>query len=175
MMKVAIVGAFCTGKSTLFNKFREINTDWAYAPEAAREFFDANPVDLKDRLKLELQSQIQLKAKQYETEALLSQKNVLCDGSVITPAIYLKARNADSAAKKLIENYSDWFDTYSLFVLTSPEDMPYIRDDIWLENVETRLKMHEEYEAFIKSCHFNYIVVHGLIEERYRQLLLTLK
>jgi nicotinamide riboside kinase len=172
-MKIAIVGAFGTGKTTLFDLYRKRHQqeqNWAFAPEAARLFFNAHAADVSKRMEASTQSDIQALAKDLELQATKTNLNVLCDGSVFTPALYLKARGATIVADQLIREYSNWLKTYDLFVLASPVTITYQKDDVRIEDEDIRAKMHAAYIEFLKNTSSDYISVEGQPEERYLQL-----
>jgi nicotinamide riboside kinase len=172
-MKIAIVGAFGTGKTTLFDLYRQKHQqdhDWVFAPEAARLFFNAHPADISKRMEVSIQRDIQAFAKDLEIQAAKTNLNILCDGSVFTPALYLKARGATEVADQLIQECSNWLKTYDLFVLTSPVTVTYQKDDVRIEEEDIRAKMHAAYIEFLKSTSSEYITVEGQPEERYLQL-----
>ena len=98
-------------------------------------------------------------------------ENILCDGCVFSPAIYLAARGEDLGSRDLIEQYLTWFETYDLFLLTTPRGVPFVRDSVRIETAAMRMAMHRAFVDFLYANKAKLIELNGSVDERLKTVL----
>ena len=169
--KLAFVGAFCAGKTTLFNAFKQRlqgNPRFAFVEEAARTFLQKNPFPLAERNSLDVQREIQEFIIENERKASVANASIiLCDSSVLTTSIYLRAMGDRKGSFELLKEIEFWLPTYNSFLLLDPTDVPYERDSIRQESEEQRQRNHEAYIELFAQKHIPYQLISGTLSERF--------
>lgn len=170
MIKIAFVGAGGTVKTTLIDGLREKyrgENDVAFVEEAARKYFEKNPVPEDERRNIEVQGAIQKWAEANEQKAVESgAKLVFCDRSVIDTVCYLIAGGQNEDAENLYQNVVDWVPSYNKIYILDPVGVPMENDAVRTENEEMRTKLHQAFIEFFEQKDIAYELLSGSVQER---------
>ena len=106
--KIAFVGTSCTGKTTLFECYRDrYSGDGGalFVEEASRAYFQDNP-NIEDRFSVRVQGEIQQLALRSEMDARRRGANVVfCDRSVVDAVAYVWASGDIGSVSPRSSNY----------------------------------------------------------------------
>ena len=177
--KIALVGAACVGKTTLFNSLREAlgkRSDVVFVSEVARDFFQQNPTDPSGVFSPSVQSRLQDLILEREQQAhALEPAFIICDRSVLDCPVHLKAMGDEEGANNLLEHVRSWLPTYNCFLLLDPKDVPYQQDEVRRESEKTRNSIHETFIYFFQQHNIPFRVLSGSLEERMQIVQETLR
>lgn len=156
--KLALIGAFCSGKTTLFNELKQrLQGDprFAFVEEASRMFLQTNHFTLDERNSMAVQRKIQDYIIENERAAYATKAPIiLCDSSVLTTSMYLQCMGDSEGSLELLSAIEFWLPTYTSFLLLDPGDIPYKKDFIRQESEEQRQRNHEAYiKLFAQKIH----------------------
>lgn len=173
LAKIALVGASCTGKTSLFDTYRQQYAGQSprvtFVSEAAREYFQTH--SLPDRFTQEVQRDIQLLMLKNEEAAPKENCDIiLCDSSTIDPAIYTLAFGDSEGAEALISQINFWLPTYTKFLLLNPADVPFENDEVRNESEKDRENIHQTFIKLFTEKNIPYEVLSGSLEERVAKL-----
>ena len=183
IIKVAIIGAECTGKTTLAQNLTALyRTKYpaAFVPEALRLFVE----NQKRTPKAEEQALIALEQKNLEKELasklILEHENpelvfLFCDTTPLLTGIYSEVvfGATDQGVKKIAQNHD-----YDLTLFTQI-DFPWKSDGIQRDGPLAQAKVHYRIQAKLDSLKIPYRIVSGDVQkrlqitEKYIQELLT--
>ena len=154
---MALIGAFGSGKTTLFNALKQrLQHDprFAFVEEASRKYLENNHLSIVERNSLNIQSKIQefiieseLKVRAFNTSI------IICDSSVLTTSMYLRAMGDIEGSVELFRAIEFWLPTYDSFLLLDCADVPYTQDAIRQESEEQRQSNHEAYIELFAQKH----------------------
>ena len=168
---MAFVGAFCSGKTTLFKGFKQkLQGDprFAFVEEAARMFLRNNPSSLAERNSLDVQRKIQECIIENERKAYtVNAAIILCDSSALTTSMYLRGMGDRKGSFELLKAIEFWLPTYESFLLLNPTGVPYEKDQIRQESEEQRQRNHEAYIKLFAQKHLPYQLISGTLPERF--------
>jgi nicotinamide riboside kinase len=170
LLKIAIVGAECTGKSILakglsdyFSEYH--SSDWV--PEYLRFF-----VEESQRTPLAFE-QILIAREQKALEARLEQSLqnsskdsdyalLFCDTTPLLTSIYSRVifGKADSLVDQIAEQHD-----YDLTLLTQI-DLPWVSDGVQRDGPKTQTAVHEMLQMRLKELQIPYQMITGLFEQR---------
>jgi len=171
-VKIAFVGTSHTGKTTLFEFYRQKlgnDSKIAFVKEASRLFFQTNAVD--NRFSAETQGKIQEIILKNEKEAhKLRSAIILCDRSVIDAVVYVRAQGDKQGAEQLLRKIQFWLPTYDKFLLFDPADIPYRKDSVRQEDEQTRQRFHKAFLDFFSETGISYELISGNLEERIKKI-----
>lgn len=168
-IKIALIGTSCTGKTTITKAFQNVsNPDIGIVHEAAREYFES--VHAAERFSFNDQKNIQNLVMKREREMGSKYKMILCDRSVLCPIMYTIANGDRKGGEALFERAQLWISSYKHFFLLDPYEVPYTQDSIRRESENFRLKVHEEYLAFLKEKEIQYTLIKGSLEKRINKI-----
>ena len=175
MKKIAFVGTSCTGKSTLCRSF-SLDASVAIVPEAARDYFAQHPIPAALRFSFAVQGAIQRRIVNSEAEAeRLGQENkILCDRSVLDPAVYTLFGGNPSGSQLLLSHARRFLSSYSRIVVLDPDDIPYTQDQIRTENADDRMTVHYLFLECFTRWSIDFSVLSGTADERANQVMLWL-
>jgi nicotinamide riboside kinase len=171
-VKLAIVGASSTGKTTIWNELREkyqSASHIAFVHESAREFFQQNKVakhfvlDVQEKI---LQLALSNEQKTYD----LHPKIILTDTSALEVIFYTKVSGDTEGANMLLEKVRPWIRTYTKFLLLNPEDVQFENDEIRLESKEVRDNIHTLMVDFYHKERLPFELISGTIPERKKRI-----
>lgn len=168
-LKIALVGTSSAGKTAVLEtlqKQHKNNPAISFVADGARVFFEENP-NLTDRFSAETQDKIQSRALENERQAhLMNPKIIVCDRSVIDAVVYVKSTGDRIGAKTLFERILYWLPTYKKFLLLDPAEVPFSKDSIRKEDIETREKFHRAFLDFFQETRIPYELLQGTLEQR---------
>ena len=165
--KIALIGTSCVGKTSVANEMKKIFGEERILDEGAREYFER--VKPSKRFTLEHQKEIQDFV--IRKEKNLSNKDVLiCDRSIICPVIYTRANGDKKGSEFLHERVIDWIPTYSKLFLLDPYGVPYKKDSVRNEEESFRMRVHDEYVAFLREKDIQYTLINGTLKNRVFQI-----
>lgn len=174
VQKIALIGAFCSGKTTLFHELqwrRRGDPRFAFVEEASRRFLQLNNFSLIERNSIDVQRKIQNFIIESERAAYATNVPIiLCDSSVLTTSMYLQCMGDREGSLELLQAVEFWLPTYTEFLLLDPTDVPYVKDPIRLENEELRQRNHEAYLELFARKHIPYQLVGGTLAERLQKV-----
>jgi NadR type nicotinamide-nucleotide adenylyltransferase len=162
IVRVAILGAESTGKSTLAAALAgRYRTLWV--PEYLREF-----VETRRRTPHE-NEQLVIATTQVEREATaarLARRVLFCDTTPLMTAIYSRFYwgRVDPRLDALARN-----STYDFTIVTAP-DGPWIADGLQRESEAVRQTIHENLLATLEGLAIPFLLVAGGLEQRLRQV-----
>jgi nicotinamide riboside kinase len=174
VQKVALIGAFCTGKTTLFHELkwrRRGDPRFAFVEEASRRFLQLNNFSLVERNSIDVQRKIQNFIIDSERTAYATNASIiLCDSSALTTSMYLQCMGDREGSLKLLKAIEFWLPTYTAFLLLDPSDVPYVKDSVRLENEDQRQRNHEAYLELFARKHIPYQLIGGTLTERLQKV-----
>jgi nicotinamide riboside kinase len=159
-VRINIIGAECTGKTTLANSL----ADYFKSPlvgEYAREYVRecTNPINSNDVLNIANQ-QIS------EFESIFNSKMVIYDTSLITSVIWLYDKFKITSIPLHTTFLNQHFD---ITILCYP-DLPWVKDD--QRSDENRLMdIHRLYVNYLETNNKDFFLVTGIGEERFNNAL----
>jgi NadR type nicotinamide-nucleotide adenylyltransferase len=162
ILRVAILGAESTGKSTLAEALAaHYRTLWV--PEYLRDF-----VEIHQRTPHE-DEQLFIAATQVEHEAAAAASAatlLFCDTTPLMTAIYSRFywSRVDARLDGLARNRS-----YDFTVVTAP-DTPWVADGLQRESAAVRQAIHEQLLAMLDLLNTPYLLAAGDLEQRVRQV-----
>ena len=170
IIKIAILGAECTGKTTLAKKLTELYQNKypsTFIPEAVRLFVEENNRTPKE----EEQAAIAQRQKQLESElaAQLIQDHqnsefilLFCDTTPLLTGIYSEIifGAADSTVKKIAQDHH-----YDLTLFTQI-DFPWKSDGIMRDSPLAQAKVHYRIQAKLDSLKLPYEIISGNLNKR---------
>jgi nicotinamide riboside kinase len=159
MEKIAIVGAECTGKSTLLNALgaflpERLNRPVIVLPELLREFCnrESRTPTKHEQLPL-INSQIELENSFRSADSSL----LLSDCAPITIAIYSQIYFQDMSLMEVASNHHQ---TYGLTLVTSP-DIGWQADGIMRDGADIQQQFHQLLLAWITKHQIKTIPISG--------------
>jgi nicotinamide riboside kinase len=171
-IKLAIVGASSTGKTTLFSqlqKFYKQKKDIVFVHESARQFFLENPDQIE--FTRPVQGKILDLVFENEKKALEHHpKLIITDTSAIETALYTKVNGDEEGATLLLETIRPWIATYNKFLLLNPHDVKFENDSIRKETKAVRDEIHQLILDFYHKEHLPFVFISGTIPERIKRL-----
>lgn len=162
MKKVAVIGAICSGKTTLVNSYADSNYV-SIVPDSGRLYLSSHTV--VDRSSLEFQMSLLAFIKHLESQANHNLV-VLCDGCIISPIVHMMAHGMTKEAMVITENLKDHIATYNHFLLLDIDHIPYVRDDIRNESIDFRKNLQTSYIKLVKELKLPYTLLGGTLAER---------
>lgn len=178
VQKMALIGAFCSGKTTLFDELKrrlQEDTRFAFVEEASRKFLQINHFSLVERNSIDVQRRIQDFIVESEREAYTKNASIiLCDSSVLTTSMYLQCMGDKEGSLELLKAVEFWLPTYTTFLLLDPTDVLFVKDSIRQENDEQRQRNHEAYLELFAQKQIPYQLIKGTLHERLQQVVALL-
>lgn len=167
----ALIGASATGKTTLFRSLRSCDPpNVAFAPEAARLYYEQHLVSKKDRPSYENQIQIQAKFLEILQAAIAEEKDtIITDCSPLSSVYYAMLGDDQEKVAKLTNNIREYLPLYTLFLLLNPADIDYQydpNDPVRQETNEERLQVHQNILSVLESLALPFLLISGSVEER---------
>lgn len=167
--KFALVGATCTGKTSIINHLKEKyknNPKIVFVEEGARAYFAANP-NIIDRGAWEVQTGIRDYVFNNERKAGEKSPTILvCDRSIIDSAVYMEAHGDSQGAEELFKSIIKWVPTYNKILMLDPAEVPYKVDEIRTEGEDFRNHVHDTFVNFFERNNIKYEKVSGTLQER---------
>jgi NadR type nicotinamide-nucleotide adenylyltransferase len=161
LIKIALVGPECTGKTTLAQALAE---SWGepFVPEFSREYLEKlgrnyNQDDLLEIAKGQLE-------KEYEIAENASQY-LICDTNTLVVKIWAEVRFGRAQnwiERQFLEK------PYQLYVLCGC-DIPWVQDEL-RENPDDRVELYDHYKKALVRTGKRFIEVHGPVDERVRKI-----
>jgi len=165
--KSALIGTSCVGKTSVANEMKKIFGEERILEEGAREYFERFKPN--ERFTLEHQKEIQDFVISKE-KRLLTQDILICDRSIICPIIYTRANGDKKGSEFLYQRVIDWIRTYKKLFLLDPHEVPYQKDSVRNEALSFRMKVHDEYVAFLREKDIQYTLIKGSLKNRVSQI-----
>jgi len=165
--KIALIGTSCVGKTSVANEMKKIFGEERILEEGAREYFERFKPN--ERFTLEHQKEIQDFVISKE-KRLLTQDILICDRSIICPIIYTRANGDKKGSEFLYQRVIDWIRTYKKLFLLDPHEVPYQKDSVRNEALSFRMKVHDEYVAFLREKDIQYTLIKGSLKNRVSQI-----
>lgn len=171
-IKLAIVGASSTGKTTLISQLQQSyagNRDIAFVHESARQFFLENPDQIE--FTRQVQEKILALVLHNEQKALgQNPKIIVTDTSAIETALYTKVNGDEEGATLLLEEIRPWIHTYTKFLLLNPDDVTFENDEVRKETKAVRDQIHRLIVDFYHQEHLPFALISGTIPERLKRV-----
>lgn len=170
MKKIALVGAGCVGKTTLFEALKTDfppDRDNAYVEEAARQYFSEHDLTEAERFSLANQSDIQIHTLAAEQEAAsLEPRLIVCDRSVLDACVYVAATGDEEGGELLLNRVRTWIPTYTGIYVLDPADVPFQSDLQRREDVSMRAHLHETFLGFFALHDIPFELLVGSLDDR---------
>ena len=165
--KIALIGTSCVGKTSVANQIKKTLGEDKILNEGAREYFERfKPTN---RFTLDHQQKIQDfvidKEKRHSNNDIL-----ICDRSIICPIIYTRTNGDVTGSEFLYKRVIDWIPTYTNLLLLDPYEVPYKKDSVRNEQNSFRMKVHDEYIAFLQEKDIQYTLIKGSLAERIKKV-----
>ncbi len=173
ILKIALVGATCTGKTTILNALKEKfvhQNDIKFIDEGARAFYEMHP-RIKDRGSWRTQAKIRDWVVEDEVRIESQEpKVIICDRSVLDSVIYLNAYQNYDNANKMLNSIRQHLSSYNEYVMLDPKDVSYKKDSIRTESPEFRMKVHELFLDYFKENNIRYTLLSGTLDQKINYL-----
>lgn len=162
-LRVAVVGAECTGKSTLCEALAAtLGAIWV--PEHLRAWCDREGRTPARHEQAEiLAEQIRLEERALADAAERGVRWVLCDSAPVVTALYSAHFFGDES---LLEPASRHHATYALTVLTSARDMPWEADGIQRDGPHVRALFDEMLRTWLSGTPLRRLEARGSLDAR---------
>lgn len=165
--KIALIGTSCVGKTSVANEMKKIFGEERILDEGAREYFER----FKPNERFTLEHQREIQDFVIDKEKKLSNKDILiCDRSIICPIIYTRANGDKKGSEFLYQRVIDWIRTYKKLFLLDPHEVPYKKDSVRNEAFSFRMRVHDEYVAFLREKDIQYTLIKGSLDERIKRI-----
>lgn len=160
MIRIAIFGSECTGKTTLAQRLAiHYNTLWVH--EYSREYCLIKPeLDITDVIPI-MQGQIALEAKAAAAAAQAYKPLIICDTIPLSSIVYSQYYNGN--VPEQAEQYLTFH--YHAYLLTNI-DIPWEDDDVRGENINRPL-MHQLFEQSLVQRGIPYSLLTGNYAQRF--------
>lgn len=166
LVKIALVGPECTGKTTLAEAL-SVAWEEPYVPEFSREYLEHlgrnyNQDDLLEIAKGQLE-------KEYEIAEGAS-KFLICDTNTLVVKIWAEVRFGRAQnwiERQFLEK------PYHLYILCGCE-IPWVEDPL-RENPDDRVELYDLYKKALVRAGKRFIEVDGTVEERKKKVVSALK
>lgn len=171
-IKLAIVGASSTGKTTLLTHLEEkyrSNPQIAFVHESARQFFNENQVDTP----FDFENQKKILELALLNEQLAAETNprvILTDTSALEVMFYTRVQGDEKGYESLRKRLAEYIPTYTKFLLMNPEDVQFENDEVRRENKHTRDKIHSMLVDFYHQERLPFDLISGTILERQKRI-----
>ena len=165
------MGAPGSGKTTLLNELKLAYHDDSgviFVEEAARQFFEENPIPTEEREDYNVQRRIQDRVLRNEVDATRFKlpKALVTDRTAIDPAVYSFVVGDKVGAQRLMDRVAYWLPTYSHLFVLNVDDINHTTDGVRYEGNERRQRIHEAFLGFLALNEIEYQVLSGSLEER---------
>lgn len=165
IIRVAVVGPECTGKSTLSQQLA-LHYKTCFVPEFAREYLAGlnRPYTIHD-IEAISKGQMQLEDKRVASADTI----LICDTNLVVTKIWAEFK---------YHSCPDWIKDnvrlrkYAIHLLTFP-DIPW-EDDPLREHPHLRNELFELYRKELDSLEVNYTIISGKAEDRLKQAIKAL-
>lgn len=162
MYRIAFIGPESTAKSSLCSQLA-LHYDTEWVPEFSREYISKlnRPYTFDDVLHC-----IKMQLEEEKKVIQRNSKLIFTDNEVINGMVWLLDK---------YNVYPEWVETtinegpYDLYLLTYP-DIDFIADEV-RENETRRMYFYEWYKRELEKRNFNYRIITGSGEERFRNTL----
>lgn len=172
-IKLAIVGASSTGKTTLLTRLEDYyraNPAISFVHESARQFFNENQVDTP--FDFENQEKIlELALLNEKLAAETEPKIIVTDTSALEVMFYTKVQGNEEGYALLRKKIDRYIPTYTKFLLMNPDDVVFENDAIRREDKHTRDKIHSMLVNFYHQEQLPFILISGTIPERQKRII----
>lgn len=161
---VCLVGAECTGKTTLAHNLAQ-HFSGLWVPEYLREFCQTQGRTPRcDEQQHILQTQLAQEEAALAQAAQQGKAFVFCDTPALLTAIYSAHYFSDPS---LLPQARAWQSHYALTLLLSP-DLPWVADGAQRDGVEVQSAVHAQLLRELQTLPFPYVVVSGQGADRVR-------
>ena len=172
VVKFALVGAQCVGKTTILDLLKKKfcnDLSIVFVEEGARLFFESNPqiIERSADVQAQIQSFVLEREKAVYTPRV---KTIVSDRSVIDPVVLAGIWDTHENAVKLHTNITDWLSTYTLFFILSHKGVPSIAEPKRKETQAERIAIHEGLIQYCKINHLPYLEITGNLEQRVKKI-----
>ncbi len=174
MKKIALVGASCTGKTTLFEALRTHYADHpqiAFAEEAARKYFSEHITP--DHLRRTVKVQWGIMQAVMANEAAATKPNtelLICDRSLLDAHVFTYTGIDKKGAEALFQKVLPQMASYTKFYILNPADVPYKTDGIRLESEAVRMQIHANFMKAFEKYQLNFELISGTIQEKLQKI-----
>jgi nicotinamide riboside kinase len=186
MKKIVLCGTISSGKTTTLNCLRAIfdnlNTmDRTIADpgplvhfvgEAARTVFETFPALARDSHTTDLRIAHKIMANEMAILADTRSQTLVCDRSIADVFAFARTHDGghypDLIANKLL---SEYVKTYDRFLIFSPVGVPYVEEDIRIEGISFREKLHQTFLDLFAELGVRYEVIDGALSQRVSRVL----
>ncbi|MCW1908770.1 MAG: ATP-binding protein [Candidatus Saccharibacteria bacterium] len=145
--KIALVGAGCSGKTSLLEALRSemIGSNTIFLDEVAREYYLLHEgMSEEERYGFEAQAAIQQLCLERELAAHSRQPEaIVCDRSVLDVVVCLAAMGDLAGSDELFSRVATWIPSYTAIYLLDPSGIPFANDQVRREDPSVRDRLHQ--------------------------------
>lgn len=170
--KIALVGASCSGKTTLFENCRKYyadRNDFLFVEESARPYIkeqwakDPNT----NIFTLDFQKTIQDRTLENEKNAHSKSPSVIiCDSTVIDQVVYTKVSGEKMGAEELFNRIVRWLPSYNIFLMCDPNEVPYVTDGERTMTPQQRMMLHDTFNELLQEKNIPFLMISGNPQQR---------
>ena len=168
VMRIIIVGAESTGKTTLINKLSEM-FKVTTIPEYGRIFAENKPQNMNEWVwTTEEFVQIANLQIQAEIQATKNNKFIICDTDAFAASIWHQryVGTISEEVERIYKNYSKSVNK-QIYLLTT-NDVPFVQDG-YRDGEHIRDWMYDEFVKKLNDEHKNYHILSGTYDERFNK------
>jgi nicotinamide riboside kinase len=171
-LKIALVGACCTGKTTLIERSLELykgNGQITFVREGAREYLSStkplpeNPLDIQRGIR---NFTLQNEEKAHGSQA----KIIICDSSAVDQVVYTRAFIGKPESEELYDEIADRVSSYDKFFMLDPQGVPYKNDEVRTQTSEERQLVHDTFLDVFAEKGIVYEMLSGTEEQRFKEV-----
>ena len=168
VMRIIIVGAESTGKTTLINKLSEM-FKVTTIPEYGRIFAENKPQNMNEWVwTTEEFVQIANLQIQAEIQATKNNKFIICDTDAFAASIWHQryVGTISEEVERIYKNYSKSVNK-QIYLLTT-NDVPFVQDG-YRDGEHIRDSMYDEFVKKLNDEHKHYHILNGTYDERFNK------
>lgn len=186
MKKICFSGTISAGKTTtleclksVFETLNQFDRTIAepgplvrFVGEAARDVFTKFPQLPRDKYETNLRIAQKIISNELREQSDYLTQTLICDRGILDCLVFASLSDEKEYIKfKNNEVVQSYLKTYDLVLLFSPDDVPYVEDEVRVEGKSFRFKLHQAFLDVLKDQKLKWKLVSGTTSQRVSECL----